>query len=299
MNDAEDAILHRSHVHSPAPEDRAVVQAPEAGGAHDRSRAHAARSKRLPVLRGARRGRIRRFRMARVGREHRVRPLLYVGDHGQSEGRPLQSSLDGASCLRHVPAGCDVPVGARLRPAVVRCSMPTPCCVSAPLVGAKLVVPGAATMANRSRALREEKVTFSAGVPTVWNRLIHTWRDKVRLRRSSARHRRARAAGDDPRPRGRFDRGEPAWGMTEMSPLGSVCKLQEALSMPSNSSASCARNKPRGFGAVGRSSTARRRASLGWEAFGTAGARPWVIRDYYKSSKALIDGGFPRATSRR
>jgi 3-(methylthio)propionyl---CoA ligase len=174
---------------------------------------------------------------------------------------------------------------------------------SAPLVGAKLVFPGCALDGKSLHELFEsEKVTFSAGVPTVWNGLIQYMREnKVRL---STLKRTIIGGAACPPAMIRALEDEfgievnHAWGMTEMSPLGSVCKLQEKhLSMPVEQQRKLREKQGHVVFGVDWKIVDGNGADLPWdgEAFGDLLVRgPWVIRDYYKSTKSpLIDGWFP------
>ena len=107
---------------------------------------------------------------------------------------------------------------------------------TAPMNGAKLVLPGARLDGQSLYELFEaEGVTLSLGVPTVW----------LGFRGLSRRHRRAlldvalgpvgRRGGAARADRGLRGRGIPlrqGWGMTEMSPLGTVCALEGQASGP-------------------------------------------------------------------
>jgi len=174
---------------------------------------------------------------------------------------------------------------------------------SAPLVGAKLVFPGCALDGKSLHELFErEKVTFSAGVPTVWAGLIQYMRDnKVRL---STLKRTVIGGAACPPAMIRALEDEfgievnHAWGMTEMSPLGSVCKLQEKhLSMPLEEQRKLREKQGHVIFGVDWKIVDGNGNDLPWDgkAFGDLHVRgPWVIRDYYKSPKSpLIDGWFP------
>jgi acyl-CoA synthetase (AMP-forming)/AMP-acid ligase II len=102
---------------------------------------------------------------------------------------------------------------------------------AAPMVGAKLVFPGPHLDGKSLHELMEgEKVTFSAGVPTVWLGLInHAKQHKLEfstLRRT--------VIGGSACPPAMMRTLEDdfgievihAWGMTEMSPLGTLSKLK-------------------------------------------------------------------------
>jgi acyl-CoA synthetase (AMP-forming)/AMP-acid ligase II len=102
---------------------------------------------------------------------------------------------------------------------------------SVPLVGAKLVFPGPHLDGKSLYELFEsEKVTFSAGVPTVWLGLI-TYAQQNKLRFSSFKR---TVIGGSACPPAMMRTLEDtfgvevihAWGMTEMSPIGTVGKLK-------------------------------------------------------------------------
>ena len=102
---------------------------------------------------------------------------------------------------------------------------------SCPMVGARLVLPGARMDgASIYELLDSEEVTFSAAVPTVWNMLLgHLEENSLRLPHldevmigGSAVPRRVIEA---------FDRDYEVtvvhgWGMTELSPIGTACRLK-------------------------------------------------------------------------
>jgi len=102
----------------------------------------------------------------------------------------------------------------------------------APLNGAKLVFPGAALDGKSLYELFEnEKVTVTAGVPTVWLGLLGFMKQNG-LRFSTLR--RAIVGGSAAPPAMIREFGESfgvdcqhAWGMTEMSPLGTFGTLKE------------------------------------------------------------------------
>jgi len=102
---------------------------------------------------------------------------------------------------------------------------------AAMLVGAKLVFPGAALDGKSLYELFEaEQVTFSAGVPTVWLGLLR-YLDESGARFSSLRRVIVGGSACPPSMIERFEKGYGvevlhAWGMTEMSPLGTVAQLK-------------------------------------------------------------------------
>jgi fatty-acyl-CoA synthase len=102
---------------------------------------------------------------------------------------------------------------------------------SAPLVGAKLVFPGPALDGASLHELYEtESVTFTAGVPTVWQGLLqHLQKNALRL--STVKRMIVGGAACPPSLMQSFERDFGvkiihAWGMTELSPLGTVCTLK-------------------------------------------------------------------------
>ena len=102
---------------------------------------------------------------------------------------------------------------------------------SVPLTGAKMVFPGAALDGKSLYELFEqERVTFSAGVPTVWLGLLN-YVGQNNLRFSSFKRTVIGGAACPPAMMKtlRHQYGVEvvhAWGMTEMSPLGTACTLQ-------------------------------------------------------------------------
>ncbi len=101
------------------------------------------------------------------------------------------------------------------------------------LCGAKLVLPGPG-LDGRSvyELMRDEKVTLALGVPTVWLMLFnHVDAAKLDPKKDLCLQR--AVIGGSAAPRAMSERFEKefgafvvhAWGMTEMSPLGSVCNL--------------------------------------------------------------------------
>jgi fatty-acyl-CoA synthase len=102
---------------------------------------------------------------------------------------------------------------------------------AAPMIGAKLVFPGPHLDGKSLYELLEaEQVTFSAGVPTVWLGLI-TFAQQNRLKFSSLKR---TVIGGSACPPAMMRTLEDefgievihAWGMTEMSPLGTLARLK-------------------------------------------------------------------------
>jgi fatty-acyl-CoA synthase len=101
------------------------------------------------------------------------------------------------------------------------------------LVGAKQVLPGVAPQPERLlNLLQDERVTMAAGVPTIWIGLLPAIQsgayDLSRLNRL--------VVGGSAAPRGLIEAYDKvgltilhAWGMTEMSPIGTVSRLKPDL----------------------------------------------------------------------
>jgi fatty-acyl-CoA synthase len=98
-------------------------------------------------------------------------------------------------------------------------------------VGATIVMPGPHLQpAPLADMIESERVTIAAGVPTIWNGLYHELRGNPRDISSISQL----VVGGSAMPRGLIEAYERdfgvnvvhAWGMTEMSPIGSVSKLQ-------------------------------------------------------------------------
>ncbi|MPZ44115.1 MAG: long-chain-fatty-acid--CoA ligase [Betaproteobacteria bacterium] len=103
---------------------------------------------------------------------------------------------------------------------------------SAPMTGAKLVMPGARLDgASIYQLLEAEQVTCSAGVPTVWAMLLQYMQKENRRLSSLERL----VVGGAAAPRSLIEAFEAqgievfhAWGMTEMSPVGTIGSVKPA-----------------------------------------------------------------------
>jgi fatty-acyl-CoA synthase len=102
---------------------------------------------------------------------------------------------------------------------------------SCTMAGADIVMPGPhLTPAALADLIAEEHVTVAAGVPTIWTGLYH----ELKARPRDISNVRALVVGGSAMPRGLIEAYEKelgvnvvhAWGMTEMSPLGTLSKLQ-------------------------------------------------------------------------
>jgi len=105
---------------------------------------------------------------------------------------------------------------------------------AAPMSGAKLVLPGAKLDGESVyQLLDEERVTVSAGVPTVWLALLQY----LRQYKKQLPHFQRNVIGGSAAPRSMIEAFETeydvtvihAWGMTEMSPLGTTGHMTPAI----------------------------------------------------------------------
>ena len=174
----------------------------------------------------------------------------------------------------------------------------------AAMTGAKLVFPGAALDGKSVYELLEaERVTVAAGVPTVWLMLLN----HVRQNDLKFTHMRRTAIGGSACPPAmiksfRDDYGVTvlhAWGMTEMSPIGTVCNLklpQLALDPEAQLAVMCKLGRAL-FGVEMRIVDADGR-ELPWDGQASGDLHvkgPWIISSYFKGEGGdpLIDGWFP------
>ncbi len=109
---------------------------------------------------------------------------------------------------------------------------------AATMVGAKLVLPGAgARRASLYELFEAEGVTLTLGVPTVWLGLLEHWRraaEAARRLERAPRRRLGRAPRHDRDLRDEYGVAViQGWGMTEMSPVGTVGTLKaQARDLP-------------------------------------------------------------------
>ena len=175
---------------------------------------------------------------------------------------------------------------------------------SAAMTGAKLVFPGPCLDGKSVYELIEaEKVTFAAGVPTVWQVLLtHMQADKLRF--STLKRTVIGGAACPPAMIAAFndDYGVEVlhgWGMTEMSPLGTLCTLKNKhLALPPQEQVKIRGKQGRSIFGVDMKICAPDGSELPHDgkAFGDLLVKgSWVVRDYYKSEamSPLVDGWFP------
>jgi len=175
---------------------------------------------------------------------------------------------------------------------------------SAPMTGAKLVFPGPA-MDGKSiyELIESEKVTFAAGVPTVWQMLLgHMQKDNLRF--SSLIRTVIGGSACPPSMITAFNdvygvEVLHAWGMTEMSPLGTVCTLKNKhLPLSPEEKMKVRLKQGRGLFGVDMKIVDGDGLELPWDgkAYGDLLVKGhWIISDYFKGEgdSPLVDGWFP------
>ncbi len=175
---------------------------------------------------------------------------------------------------------------------------------SAALTGCKLVFPGPALDGKSVYDLIEaEQVSFAAGVPTVWQMLLaHMGAQGARF--SSLKR---TVIGGSACPPAMIDAFREtygvdvlhAWGMTEMSPLGTLCTLKNKhLSLPAAEQMKLRLKQGRAIFGVDMKIVGEDGAELPWDGvtFGDLYVRgPWIVREYFQGEGGdpLRDGWFP------
>jgi fatty-acyl-CoA synthase len=175
---------------------------------------------------------------------------------------------------------------------------------SAALSGCKVVFPGG-SLDGKSvyELIEQEQVTYAAGVPTVWQMLLgHMKPNKLRF--SSLQRTVIGGSACPPAMIDAFreDYGVEvlhAWGMTESSPLGTLCTLKNKhLKMSPEEQMKIRLKQGRGFFGVDMKIVDDQGDELPWDGktFGDLHVKgPWVLREYFKGEGGdpLVDGWFP------
>ena len=173
---------------------------------------------------------------------------------------------------------------------------------TAALVGCKLVFPGPAMDGQSVYDLIEgEGVTMAAGVPTVWQMLL-AHLDKEGKRFSTLKR---TVIGGSACPPAMYDRFVDqfgvqvlhAWGMTEMSPLGTVGVLKNQSGDPQTQRTQLLKQGRPVFG-VDMKIVDDAGQTQAWDGKATGNLLvrgPWILSDYYESGQGspLVDGWFP------
>ena len=171
------------------------------------------------------------------------------------------------------------------------------------MVGAKLVLPGAGLDgASLYELFESEKVTFSAGVPTVWLGLMqHLQKQKLQF---TTRWRSVVGGSACPPALMKTFRDDygvhisHAWGMSEMSPLGTYGTLKNKhLALPEDQRFAVEIKQGRPIFGVDIKivDDSGQELPRDGKAFGDILVRgPWVVSGYYKLDKdPRVDGWFP------
>lgn len=175
---------------------------------------------------------------------------------------------------------------------------------SVPLTGAKMVFPGGALDGKSLYELFEqEQVTFSAGVPTVWLGLLN-YVAQNDLKFSSFKR---TVIGGSACPPAMMQTLRQkygievvhAWGMTEMSPLGTACTLQTRhLSLSDAEQQLILQKQGHAIYGVDMKIVDDDGMELPWDGktYGNLQVRgPWIISSYFREEggDVLQDGWFP------
>jgi acyl-CoA synthetase (AMP-forming)/AMP-acid ligase II len=175
---------------------------------------------------------------------------------------------------------------------------------SAALTGCKLVFPGPAMDGKSIYELIEaEKVSYAAGVPTVWQMLLGHMKPNG-LRFSTLKRTVIGGSACPPAMITAFndDYGVEvlhAWGMTEMSPLGTLCTLKNRhLDLPAEEKMKIRLKQGRAIYGVDMKIVDHDGKELPWDGrtYGDLSVKgPWIIREYFKDEGGdpLVDGWFP------
>ena len=168
---------------------------------------------------------------------------------------------------------------------------------SAALTGCKLVFPGPALDGKSVYELIEaEGVTFAAGVPTVWQMLL-THMKPGGLRFSALKRTVIGGSACPPAMIHAFqqDYGVDvlhAWGMTEMSPLGTLCTLKNKhLTMPADAQDAIRQKQGRAIFGVDMKIVNGNGVVLPWDGKASGDLLvkgPWIVKEYFKG-----EGGDP------
>ncbi len=175
---------------------------------------------------------------------------------------------------------------------------------SAALTGAKLVFPGPG-MDGKSvyELIENEKVTYAAGVPTVWQMMLgHMKPDGLKF--STLKRTVIGGSACPPAMIHAFqeDYGVEvlhAWGMTEMSPLGTLCTLKNKhLSLSKDEQMKIRLKQGRAIYGMDMKIVGEDGKEIAWDgkAYGDLLVTgPWIVAQYFKGEGGdpLVDGWFP------
>jgi 3-(methylthio)propionyl---CoA ligase len=175
---------------------------------------------------------------------------------------------------------------------------------SAALTGCKLVFPGPAMDGKSIYELIEtEKVSYAAGVPTVWQMMLGHMKP-AGLKFSTLKRTVIGGSACPPAMIHAFqeDYGVEvlhAWGMTEMSPLGTLNTLKnKQLSLPADEQMKIRLKQGRAIYGVDMKIVDADGKELPWDGktYGDLLVKgPWIVKEYFKGEGGdpLVDGWFP------
>ncbi|QIL44145.1 fatty-acid--CoA ligase [Acidovorax sp. HDW3] len=170
---------------------------------------------------------------------------------------------------------------------------------SAALTGCKLVFPGPALDGKSVYELIEaEGVTFAAGVPTVWQMLLTHVRSQGQ-KFSSLTRTVIGGAACPPAMIAAFEEEFGvhvlhAWGMTETSPLGTLCTpKKKQLAWPPEQQRALQQKQGRAICGVDMKIVGADGQELPWDGktYGDLLVRgPWILERYFKGDSPLVEG---------
>lgn len=168
---------------------------------------------------------------------------------------------------------------------------------SAALTGAKVVFPGPAMDGKSLYELMEaEGVTFAAGVPTVWQMLLSQVQS-VGGKFSTLNRTVIGGSACPPAMIDAFEQGYGvkvlhAWGMTEMSPLGTLCTLKNKhLALSKAEQTRISQKQGRAIFGVDMKIVDSTGQEQPWDGktYGDLLVRgPWILQQYYKGDSPLV-----------
>ena len=168
---------------------------------------------------------------------------------------------------------------------------------SAALTGCKVVFPGPAMDGKSIYELMEaEGVTYAAGVPTVWQMLL-SYLGAQGLKFSSLKRTVIGGSACPPAMITAFQDNYGvevlhAWGMTEMSPLGTLCTLKKKqLDLPKDEQMKILQKQGRAIYGVDMKIVNGEGQELPWDGktYGDLLVKgPWILDTYYKGTSPLV-----------
>ena len=175
---------------------------------------------------------------------------------------------------------------------------------AAPMTGAKLVLPGPGLDGESlTKLFLAEEVTISAGVPTIWGGLL----DYLDANSIKLPHMKRTVVGGSACPPSMLDRFRDdydievlhAWGMTELSPLGTVNNLKNKhMSLPTEElrQLRTLQGRPPYGVELGIFDDDAKQLPNDGKSQGDLYCRgPWVLAEYFggEGGDPLVDGWFP------